>query len=147
MKTLTQIAVKLNQIATNMHHASMVMNNGRVEMGHLLLEVEKRLRKESNMTFGEWCRNNVKKIDGTPFSHCTIKNYMRFARRPDSLAADRKQKKDYASRGRLALQASAMSQSPGRSSIAEQVNRLVSACDHAEDAARKQFLEIVGLDD
>lgn len=141
MISLEEIAINFNEIAQKMQVANSILINGRVEMGKLLIEAHKRLKEQGDRSFEEWCRNNLKKADGGPFSYSTIKNYMRFARCPASLAADKKQKREYQRKSRLALQCSSFSQPVGKLSLTNQVNRLIEDWNHSSDLARSYFLD------
>lgn len=158
--TLFQLATQINALAVETATHQLIVVNKRVEMGKLLYEAQKRISTESNLDFSEWCKNYIKKPDGVPFSFTTIKNYIRFARYPKTLASDQKQKKDYQERVRSAARTGGGFKSYGAGrpsmkekerrkieamSVADQVNALVTAWDKATNEARKQFMTIASL--
>ncbi len=144
-KTLMQLAEAINKTARAIHDAESTLKNGRFEIGKILLEVKARLPDESNMPFGTWCLNYLRKSDGSPFSYVTIANYMKYANNPETLKAERKRQATYSRQRTKALQYVSSSTSLMAKTDEEQLNQLVYAWDHASEKSRKQFLEMMGL--
>lgn len=143
--SLMNLAKQINVLLKTHQDAKDKIKEYRIEIGMLLLEVEKRLPKESDMTFGNWCYNYLSKKDGTAFSYTTIKNYMKYANNPETLRKERKRQAEYSRRRTKALKYVSGNVALNATTTEEQLNRLIYAWDHADDKARKQFLEMTGL--
>lgn len=146
MKSLFIMANEINELAKSIDKFESKIFSARVEIGKRLIDVENRLKLESNMTITEWCRNHIRKSDGTPFSPSTIRNYMMFARKPEQLEKDRQQKRAAMRIVRESLK-QIDSDNIDNGTVSDQVNRLVFAWDRASDQARNIFLEIVNIGD
>lgn len=120
------------------------MGNSRVKMGILLLKVKKILADDLNR-FRKWCYDNVKKLNGEPFSNVTLGNYLKYARNPSLMPKERARQREYVKKRAEAIKYVSPDFQINGATYSEQVNRLMYAWDHAANDARQQFMRLAGL--
>lgn len=142
MKTLGQLAHDINN-----KFAGVKANY--IELGKLLIAARARVKKETKFTWREWCKVNLRKQDGKPFSAKTLENYMYLARDPRRV--DKQQDMQRKNIRRIRNKAKGIETADAvatlftkNASVSAMLNILMTAWEYSNAEAQHQFLEIIG---
>ena len=143
MKSLSQLAVQFNDsVKSNRAHY--------IELGCLLIAMRKIVNGDKRSPrFREWCKVNLRKIDGKPFSYKTLENYIYLASDPNRVARQKKmQRKNIRS---IRLRANGIETADvvaqlytKKISVPAQVNIMMVAWESSCEVAQEQFLNQIG---
>ena len=139
---LLQIAVKINKLAAE-------TTNNYVELGKLLIKARDVVKKENFWGWREWCRLNLHKEDGTPFSPKTLENYIYLAAKPERVEKQKKMQR--ANLQKIRKKAAGVETADAvvnlfskHTKTEDQVNILMTAWGYACKDAQEQFLDLIG---
>lgn len=150
-KKLSELAKEINTSTALYENSRVAMIMHQVGVGKTLILIKKRLPLESNLTFGEWCKKNLRTPHGTELTKSFIEGCIALASSPEWLKSRLEatplkptaRSRKWRANKRKAIQLTKPLFEKG-TPIADQVNLLVTAWDHSSDEARKEFFEIIG---